>query len=158
MVAKWRLSPNLAAMFIVDDCSLSFEIPARDSLGRDAVEGQIAGTQDRVLFTWRLKDRTFRKGDADMKSVEIPYAKVEKVLFKATLGFLNPRLIFDVVDPQLLANVPGTDVGKATLRLPPKSKEAARKFIKMVDFKRTEEAVKISRTRLLDISEAGKFE
>ena len=93
-----------------------------------------------------------------MKSVEIPYGKVEKVLFKATLGFLNPRLIFDVVDPQLLANVPGTDVGKATLRLPPKSKEAARKFIKMVDFKKTEEAVKISRTRLMDIPEAGKLE
>jgi hypothetical protein len=145
-------------MFIVDDTALNFEIPARDSLGREAVVGKLSGTQDNVLFTWRLKDRTFRKADGAMTTVEIPYLNVESATYKATLGFLNPRLIFLITDPHLLADVPGTDVGRATLKLPPKSKASAIKFIKLVEFKKSEAEANIARTRLLDIPGPGKLD
>ena len=145
-------------MFIVDDSALNFEIPARDSLGREAVIGKLTGNQDAVLLTWRLKDRTFRKAEGDMKTVQIPYAQVESVTYKATLGFINPRLVFLVADPHLIADVPGTDVGKATLMLEKKSKVAAKKFIKLVDFKKSEADANQARSRLLDIPEPGKLD
>lgn len=145
-------------MFIVDETALNFEIPARDSLGREAVIGKLSGTQDQVLLTWRLKDRTFRKAEGDMKTVEIPYPSVESVTYKATFGFLNPRLILFVREPRLLENVPGTDIGKATLVLPKNSKVAAKKFIKLVEFKKSEIEALQARTRYLDIPEAGKIE
>jgi hypothetical protein len=145
-------------MFIVDDSALNFEIPARDSLGREAVIGKLSGTQEEVLFTWRLKDRTFRKAEGDMKTVRIPYRQVESVAFKATFGFINPRLILLVSDPHLIEEVPGTDVGKATLMLEKRSKTAAKKFLKLVDFKKSEAEANQARSRLLDIPEPGKLE
>lgn len=145
-------------MFIVDDTALNFEIPARDSLGREAVLGKLSGTQDKVLLTWRLKDRTFRKSDGDMHTVEIPYLQVESVTYKAMFGFYKPRLIFLVADPHLIADVPGTDVGRATLWLAPKSKTEARKFIKLVEFKKTEEEANQARARLLDIPAPGALD
>jgi hypothetical protein len=145
-------------MFIVDESALNFEIPARDSLGREAVIGKLSGTQEEVLFTWRLKDRTFRKAEGDMKTVRIPYRQVESVTFKATFGFINPRLILLVADPHLIEEVPGTDVGKATLMLEKRSKAAAQKFLKLVDFKKSEADANQARSRLLDIPEPGKLD
>jgi hypothetical protein len=144
-------------MFLIDDSAVNFELPARDSLGREAVVGKLTGTQEDVQFTWRLKDRTFRKSEGDMKTVHIPYDKVESVTFKATLGFIKPRLIFLVSDPHLIQDVPGTDVGKATLMLDRKSKLDAKKFIKLVDFKKSESAANQARRSLLDIPEPGKL-
>ncbi len=145
-------------MFIVDESALNFEIPARDSLGREAVIGKLSGTQEEVLFTWRLKDRTFRKAEGDMKTVRIPYRQVESVTFKATFGFINPRLILLVADPHLIEEVPGTDIGKATLMLEKRSKAAAKKFLKLVDFKKSEAEANQARSRLLDIPEPGKLD
>lgn len=145
-------------MFLVDETALNFEIPARDSLGRDAVIGKLSGTQEQVLFTWRLKDRTFRKAEGDMKTIPIPYEKVESVVFKALFGFLNPRLILIVSDPHLIEDVPSTDVGKATLMLGKKSKLEAKKFIKLVEFKKSEADARLSRRSLLEIPDAGKLE
>ncbi len=145
-------------MFIVDDSALNFELPARDSLGREGVVGKLSGTQDDVRFTWRLKDRTFRKVEGDMQTICIPYEKVESVTFKAILGFIKPRLILLITDPQLLAAVPSTDVGKATLMLERKSQAAARKFIKLVEFKQAETAANRARAHLLEIPAPGKLD
>ncbi len=135
-------------MFIVDDSAINFEIPARDSLGKEAVQGKLRGTQERVFFHWRLKDRTFRRSAEDMKTVEIPYTDVESVEFKAVFGFIKPRLIFRVADPRLLAEVPGVAVGEAELLLDKRSKALAKKFIKLVEFKKAEEQASLSRRRL----------
>lgn len=145
-------------MFIVDETALNFEIPARDSLGREAVIGKLSGNQDKLHLTWRLKDRTFRKAEGDMKTVEIPYTSVESISYKATLGFINPKLILLIREPRLLEDVPGTDIGRAVLFVGKKTKAAATKLIKMVDFKKSEAEANASRSRLLDIPEPGKLE
>jgi hypothetical protein len=144
-------------MLILDEIALNFEIPARDSLGREAVIGKLSGAPEALKLTWRLKDRTFRKAEGDMKTIEIPYVKVSRVWFKAVFGFMNPRLILEISDPHLLESVPGTDVGKATLQLDKNSKANAQKFIKLVEFRKTEEETKLSRMRLLDIPEPGQL-
>lgn len=143
-----------ARMFIVDDSAIYFEIPARDPLGKEAVQGKLRGTQERVFFHWRMKDRTFRRSAEDMKTVEIPYAAVESVEYKATLGFMNPRLIFHVTDPKYLSEVPGVDVGRAELRLDKRSKSLAKKFMKLVEYKKAEEEAAISRRRLNNLDDA----
>lgn len=136
-------------MYLVDEAALNFEIPARDSLGREAVIGKLSGLQENLSFTWRLKDRTFRKAEGDMKTVEIPYTSVESLVYKATLGFMNPRLILSVREAKLLEDVPGTDIGKATLQLAAKTKMVARKLIKLVEFKKSEAEAKLSRQSFL---------
>lgn len=119
------------------DSAIYFEIPARDALGREAVSGKLRGTQDKVFFHWRLKDRTFRKMDGDMKTVEMTYLDVESVTYKATLGFLNPRLVFQVADPHLLEGArSGCWEGDSHAG---KAQQAGReKFIKLVEFKKVE--------------------
>ncbi|MBP7948358.1 MAG: hypothetical protein KA004_01795 [Verrucomicrobiales bacterium] len=142
-------------MILIDDSAIYFEIPARDSLGRDAVTGKLRGTQEKVYFHWRLKDRTFRKLEGDMKTVEMNYEDVESVRYRTTIGFLNPRLIFQVADPHLLEEVPGVAVGRAVLLLEKRSRQDAKKFIKLVEFKKVEaEAARLD-ARLTEVGKSG---
>jgi hypothetical protein len=133
---------------LLDDHAVYFEIPATDSLGREAVAGKLRATADQFFFLWRFKDRTFRKVSAEMTEIPIGFDQVEKMQLKTTLGLFKPRLIFQVTDAKLLADVPGIDVGQATLTLDKRGKADAKKMIKFIEFKKAEAVAEEARKRL----------
>lgn len=130
---------------------LSFEIPARDSLGREHVEGQLVVAETALHFYWRFRDRTFRGDGDEMKLIEVNYRTVEKAVLKTTFGFLNPRLLITLTDPRSLGEIPGTQVGTATLFLNGRSAiTEAKRLLKLLDYHRSET---IAQERISQLSE-----
>ena len=139
---------------ITDSTALSFEIPARDALGREHVEGKLVAAETALQFYWRFRDRTFKRLGDDMKLIEIDYTNVESVVLKMTFRWFNPRLLFKLTDPRPLAEVPGAQVGAATLMLTsPEAKLEARAFLKMVEFRQSDAVVNARITRMSDLQE-----
>lgn len=124
---------------ITDSPALSFEIPARDALGREHVEGRLVAEETSLQFYWRFRDRTFKRLGEDMRIIELAYVNVESVMLKTMLGRWKPRLLLRLTDPRPLGEVPGTQVGAATLWLGSRGGVAeAKAFIKMIDYRRSE--------------------
>ena len=139
---------------ITDSTALSFEIPARDALGREHVEGKMVAAEEALQFYWRFRDRTFKRLSDDMRMVAIDYTNIESVALRTTLRWFKPRLLFKLTDPRPLAEVPGTQVGTATLMLTShEPKLEARAFLKMVEFRQSDALANASITRMSEIQE-----
>ena len=150
MVQKIHLHSTIQ-MF--DDLSaIYFEIPARDALGRQHVTGKLLAAKDKVRLYWKLKNNTFKKAGEEMQTIEIEYDNIESAEIKSTLGLFKHRLILKVSDPRPLQDIPGTDVGRATLMLMNKNGRLdARRFIKLVDYRKSEAEATQMRSRLSDL-------
>jgi hypothetical protein len=138
---------------ITDSTALSFEIPARDALGREHVEGKLVAEENGLQFYWRFRDRTFKRLGDDMRLIALDYTNVESVELKTTFFWFKPRLLLRLTDPRPLGEVPGTQVGAATLMLPGSgAAEAARAFLKMLDYRKSEAVAshRISRLSEMD--------
>lgn len=139
---------------LTDSTALSFEIPARDALGREHVEGKLVAAEEALQFYWRFRDRTFKRLSDDMRMIAIDYTNVESVALRTTLRWFKPRLLFKLTDPRPLAEVPGTQVGTATLMLTShEAKLEACAFLKMVEFRRSDALAHASITRMSEILE-----
>ena len=139
---------------LTDSTALSFEIPARDALGREHVEGKLVAAEEALQFYWRFRDRTFKRLSDDMRMIAIDYTNVESVALRTTLRWFKPRLLFKLTDPRPLAEVPGTQVGTATLMLTShEAKLEARAFLKMVEFRQSDALAHASITRMSEILE-----
>jgi hypothetical protein len=137
---------------IHDLSAIYFEMPARDALGLQHVVGKLLATSKCVSFYWKLKDRAFKRAADEMQVVELAYGNIESVDVKSTMGLFKHRLILKIADPTPLAGVPGIDVGRATLMLTNReAKREAMKFVKLVDFRKTEADEEASRRRLSDL-------
>ena len=139
---------------MTDSIALSFEIPARDALGRQHVEGKLVAAEEALQFYWRFRDRTFKRLGDDMKLIAIDYTNVESVVLKTTLRWFKPRLLFKLTDPRPLGEVPGTQVGAATLMLT--SREAgleARAFLKMVEYRQSDAVANARIRRMSELQE-----
>ncbi len=137
---------------ITDSTALSFEIPARDALGREHVEGKLVAEEKALQFYWRFRDRTFKRLGDDMKLIELEYTNVESVELKTTFFRFNPRLLLKLTDPRPLGEVPGTQVGAATLMLQGSgTKEAVRVFLKMLDYRKSDAVANNRITRLSEL-------
>ena len=139
---------------MTDFTALSFEIPARDALGREHVEGKLVAAETFLQFYWRFRDRTFKRLGDDMRMIAIDYTNVESVALKTTLRWFKPRLLFKLTDPRPLGEVPGTQVGTAALMLTShEAKLEARAFLKMVEFRQSEAVVNARIARMSDLQE-----
>jgi hypothetical protein len=139
---------------ITDSTALSFEIPARDALGREHVEGKLVAADDALQFYWRFRDRTFKRTGDDMRIIPIDYTNIESVALKTTLRWFKARLLLKLTDPRPLGEVPGTQVGAATLMLTSREAKAeARAFLKMIDYRKSDAMANASITRLSDLDE-----
>lgn len=139
---------------ITDAVALSFEIPARDALGREHVEGKLVAAETALQFYWRFRDRTFKRTGDEMRLIELDYTNVESVTLKTTLRWFKPRLLLKLTDPRPLGEVPGTTVGGATLLLNGHgARLAARAFLRMVEFRQSDAVVNARITRMSEIQE-----
>ena len=139
---------------ITDFTALSFEIPARDALGREHVEGKLVAAEASLQFFWRFRDRTFKRTGENMRLIEVDYTNVESVMLQTTFFWFNPRLLLKLADPRPLGEVPGTQVGAATLRLTGNEAIAeARTFLKMMDYRKSDAIANARITRMSDLDD-----
>ncbi len=137
---------------ISDSSALPFEIPARDALGRQHVEGTLVAAENVLQFYWRFRDRTFKQLGDDMRLIEVDYHNVESLKLETTFYRFRPRLLLDLTDPRPLGEVPGTRVGAATLMLTgPDAIQAARTFLKRLDYRKSDALARASITRMSEL-------
>lgn len=138
-----------------DLSALTFTIPARDALGREHVEGKLVAAEESLQFFWRYRERTFkfsRGRQEEMRMIPVDYANIESVIFRTTMFWFAPRLQLKLSDPRPLQEVPGTDVGMATLMLTgPGTKAEAVAFIKLVDFRKADAAANLRISRMSEL-------
>lgn len=119
-----------------DPINLHFHIPASDHLGREAVQGQLRFHAEYIDLHWRLKGNVFTGGPGEMKLIKIPYPAVAEVTMKRR-WFRPAELILRLENPELVAEVPGIEVGRMTLQVDPQSKEAVGKVHDLIDYRRS---------------------
>lgn len=116
--------------------NLHFHIPPSDHLGREEVQGQLRFHADHIDLHWRLKGNVFTGGPGDMSLIEIPYPAVAEVTM--TRRWFRPaQLILRLEDPELVAAVPGIEVGRMMLTIDPQSKDAVKKVHDLIDYRRS---------------------
>lgn len=123
-------------MFDTAPLSLHFRIPATDHLGREAVQGQLHFSAEKIDLHWRLEGNVFTGGSGEMTLIEIPYQTVSEVQLKKR-WFRPTQLILRLDTPELVAKIPGTAVGLLTLELNADSKIEVEKLNNLIDFRRS---------------------
>lgn len=71
-----------------------------------------------------------------MQLIEVPYSTVAEVSMKRR-WFRPAELTLRLENPQLVAEIPGTEVGRMTLLIEPKFKEAVNKVHDLIDYRRS---------------------
>ena len=121
---------------MVEPINLHFRIPATDPLGREEVQGQLRFQNTNLELFWRLKGNVFKGGVGDMNKIEIPYPAVQKVGIKKR--FLRPALLtLKVENPELVSEIPGTEVGELVLEIDTKNKKEITKVNDLIDYQRS---------------------
>jgi hypothetical protein len=142
----------------MSNTGLSFEIPARDSLGREHVEGHLVVAEAALQLYWRFRDRTFRGGGDDMNLIEVAYTSIGSAIVKTTFGFFKPRLLITLTDPRPFGEIPGTRVGTATLFLTGRGAAAeARRLLKLMDYHRSETMALERIERLSELNDRSRI-
>ncbi|MCH1408658.1 MAG: hypothetical protein L7V87_06485 [Verrucomicrobiales bacterium] len=126
-------APRILTPF--DELSVSFENPATDAMGYNAVQGKLYCGVDQVQIQFKQKDRAFRKGETT--TVDFDYGEVETT--ELISRWLRPKiLVFATRSPEKLDEFPGAKVGRVELRILPESIANAKKVEGLIDFKQSE--------------------
>ena len=123
-------------MIPADSISITFEIPAADHLGREAVVGKVRFLADLVELNWRMASNVFRGGKDEMKVIRLPYGEIEQVELKKR-WFRYRTLVLYVGDPALVAEIPNVEMGKLEMEIDERSAEEAKQLASLIDFKRS---------------------
>ncbi len=128
-----------------EELSINFEIPARDPLGREHVEGKLRCLETAVSLQFKIRDRTFHRSEP--KEIEFSYGDIAN--FEYTGGWFAPkRLVLSTSDAEILHQLPGAEMGKVELFVSKDSRKDARKAAKLVEFQRSQSWVEKRQDRL----------
>lgn len=134
-------------MSIFDELSVSFENPATDAMGYDVVEGLLLCRSEELILQFKQRDRAFRKNP--IQSTAFSYSEIEDVEYHS--GWFKPkRLILRTSSPEKLSEFPGAGVGVVELLVKSESASRAKKVSGLVDFRKSEERLLESETRISD--------
>lgn len=132
-------------MTLFEEISVPFCNPPGDALGYDAVEGRLYCGLDRLELHFKQRDRAFRKNPHLL--AEFAYSEIESL--ELSTPWLRPAVLsLSVRSSEKLADFPGAGVGRVDLRLVRGAAAVARKALGIVDFRRTEEALEATESRL----------
>jgi hypothetical protein len=130
---------------VFDELSVSFENPAGDAMGYDAVEGKLLCRATEVLLQFKQKDRAFRKNP--LQSTSFEYREVESVEYVS--GWFQPkRLILRTVAAAKLEGFPGAGIGSVDLYITGDSVSAAKRVAGLIDYKKSEIRLADSESRI----------
>ncbi len=130
---------------VFDELSVSFENPAGDAMGYDAVEGKLLCQASEVILQFKQKDRAFRKNP--IQSLRFAYREIEAVEF-VSRWFQPKRLTFRTVSADKLEGFPGSNIGSADLYLAKDSLTDAKRVSGLIDYKKSEIRLAESESRL----------
>lgn len=135
-----------------DELSFIFNIPATDALGKLAVTGKFRALEEQVILHWKLEDRTFTRATNEMRTVEMGYDDVEEAIVTTGWWWFSTKVLtVRIKDPRLVEQMPGVMMGKLELELPSKSVTSAKKFVAMLDYRISENAMEKRQERLKDL-------
>ena len=133
---------------MIDELSVYFDNPARDSMGYHHVEGFLRCGRDHAELHFKERDRAFRKSEPT--TVTFDYAEIERVEYQA--GWFRPKLlILRTRTPEKLKNFPGADVGRVELQVTKRSRKDAERAEAFLDFKHSEAYLRESNSRLEEV-------
>lgn len=123
-------------MLLSEPLAINFHIPATDPLGREKVFGKLRFLPSSVEVSWRLEGNVFTGGKSPLSVISLPYSEIEHVeLVKRWFRYRS--LVFRVSDPQLVADMPGVEMGKMTLEIDKRSGEEAKKLDSLIDYQKS---------------------
>lgn len=120
---------------VFDEISVSFENPAADAMGYDAVKGKLLCRADDLVLQFKQKDRAFRKNP--LLTVSFEYGEIESVEFHSK-WFQPKRLVLQTSAAEKLTDFPGAGVGIVDLFLEKESISQAKKVSGLVEFRKSE--------------------
>ena len=139
-------------MPIEDEASVEFHLPAKDSLGRSAVDGKIRFADKTLFVHWKLRDRTFTRTQNKLQTREFGVGEVEEL--RLDKGWFKTVLFLEIKDPRPLDEMPGVDMGKLEIRLPKSARAEAEKLVSVFDFERSQWRADDSRRRLRELEQS----
>ncbi len=121
-----------------------FERAPQDALGHGALEGQLATSPEGLVIVFKLKDRTFRKHDA--QKIELPFSVIAEVELK-TGWFRQAQVRVVVREADRLSAFPGAETGELLVQIPKEQVAAAKAVVSSVEYERAQAELKAAESR-----------
>ena len=135
-----------------DELGIQFEIFPSDALERYHLEGKLRVVGEDVLLHYKNRERTFTREQNKLITIEFDISDIETLtLDKKWWGLGGGTLRLKVKDPRKLEQMSGASLGEVVMSIPKKSLPDAKKFLAMMDYKISEDALQRSRERLQDL-------
>ncbi|MFT5106477.1 MAG: hypothetical protein ACI8XO_004172 [Verrucomicrobiales bacterium] len=135
-----------------EELGIQFEIFPSDALERYHLEGKLRVVGQQVLLHYKNRERTFTREQNKLVTIELALADIETLnLDKKWWGLRGATLTLKVKDPRKLEKMSGATLGEVVMSIPKKSIPDAEKFLSLMDYKISEDALERSRERLEDL-------
>lgn len=135
-----------------EELGIQFEIFPSDALERYHLEGKLRVVGEEVLLHYKNRERTFTREQNKLVTIELKLADIETLsVDKKWWGWRGGTLMLKVKDPRKLEKMSAANLGEVVMSIPKKSVPDAEKFVAMMDYKLSEDAVERSRARLQDL-------
>lgn len=135
-----------------EELGIQFEIFPNDALERYHYEGKLRVVGQEVLLHYKNRERTFTREQNKMVTIELALADIETLnLDKKWWGMGGGTLTLKVRDPRKIEVMSGATLGEVVMSIPKKSLPDAEKFLSLMDYKISEDALERSRERLNDL-------
>ena len=135
-----------------DELGIQFEILPSDALERYHLEGKLRVVGEDVLLHYKNRERTFTREQNKLVTIELELGDIETLtLTKKWWGWRGGTLHLKVKDPRKLEMMSAATLGSVVMSIPKKSLSHAKKFVAMLDYKMSEDALEKSRARLHDL-------
>jgi hypothetical protein len=135
-----------------EELGIQFEIFPSDALERYHLEGKLRVVGQKVLLHYKNRERTFTREQNKLVTIELELADIETLtLVKKWWGWSGATLQLKVKDPRKLEKMSASKIGEVVMSIPKKSLMDAEKFLSLMDYKISEDALERSRERLEDL-------
>lgn len=135
-----------------EELGIQFEILPSDALERYHLEGKLRVVGEQVLLHYKNRERTFTREQNQLVTIEFEIGDIETLtLDKKWWGMAGGMLRLKVKDPRKLDKMSASTLGEVVMSIPKKSLPDAKKFLSIMDYKISEDALQKSRERLQDL-------
>ena len=135
-----------------EELGIQFEIFPSDALERYHLEGKLRVVGQEVLLHYKNRERTFTREQNKLVTIELELGDIETLtLEKKWWGWRGGTLLLKVKDPRKLDKMSGSKLGEVVMSIPRESLPDAERFLALMDYKISEDALEKSRERLEDL-------
>lgn len=135
-----------------EELGIQFEIFPSDALEMYHLEGKLRVVGQQVLLHYKNRERTFTREQNKLVTIELELGDIEKLaLEKKWWGWRGGTLVLKVKDPRKLDKMSAAKLGEVVMSIPRESVSDAERFLSLMDYKISEDALEKSRERLHDL-------